>query len=39
MWLRGVHDRIGLTEGEATLVDADADEADRPAQLPEPAGV
>jgi uncharacterized membrane protein YdfJ with MMPL/SSD domain len=39
MWLREVHDRIGLTEGEAALVDADADEADRPAQLPEPAGV
>jgi uncharacterized membrane protein YdfJ with MMPL/SSD domain len=39
MWLREVHDRIGLTEGEATLADADTDDADRPAPLPEPAGV
>jgi uncharacterized membrane protein YdfJ with MMPL/SSD domain len=39
MWLREVHDRIGLTEGEAAVVDADTDDADRPAPLPEPAGV
>jgi RND superfamily putative drug exporter len=36
MWLRRVHDRIGLAEGESAPV---VEDRDRVVAVPEPAGV